>query len=1036
MGGSKKQTIGYRYYVGLWLTLCRQADALLEIKMAEKRAWIGSLAGGRGSFNKPNLFGGDKREGGASGLFDFLLGESTQPINTYLAPILGELTPAIRGVVSIVFRRPYLVANSARLPKTSFKLLNLTGIHRGWYPEKAPINVEAFGDEASVYIAWNIAYDTTQDQLDGMKEWLSSAVGSIGASKTRLRIERFTLEVTSTSGPIFDGVLDADGLAQALLAIDNQELDDEDVSGECDWMQGLGGLPDFFEAGYDGGLGANFLTNALSLGLPGVLQTLITSESPSDAPRNVVVMLGMRPPTPTSIPLAIAAIAAVPNVQSFAFRVDDPDMEDYDLIDNTPVDGVPMIDTSDPQPNAFLANALLVAWADVNVAHIIRCLWTDPMRGGVVDESEIDDDNFRAAADLFFNEKLGLSPRFRGADAVEADRVDVERHADCISYRSRVNNKIRIKAVRNDYVPEDLPVLDSSIVLDWGNLERALVSEVPNQLTVVYTKRSNGDTASVTRTNIAGVRRAGRVIPGEPVEYLSCTVEELATRFCLRDLSVQHRALLTGPITLAYLPTNLDIGEPFILHEPKLQIYNVVVRITEIDEKDGVDNSIIVTIAEDHWALPTPEATGPGSVPPVRENTAAQPCPEQYVMEAPYYIAAVNLGQETIDEILADEPDTGVMLVSGSKPTAAHRNITVGMDDGSGYVDIGEMDFAPSTQLFADVSADADDTTFTVYTTAALEGVVANSLALIGNEIVRIDSFTANGDFVDITVGRGCLDTVPEVHLTPARLAFLHLIEPIESPTFLSGDTINVKLLTNTTSSRLSLYLAPETALSFNARAIRPYPPGALAINGSFANDQFYADAVVEWAHRDRTVQTTLVPEDFTVGDIGPEAGTTYTIVAEALDEEFSVLSELVNINVGTATTYDWDDAAVLPLGTNRIRFTLSSERDGYECWQRPSINLAVLLSPYNLVAGSIVGGVNLTWDDMNTGVGQEDDVLVYRDIAPFDLSTLPAVLATLAADTETYDDLTAVAATSYYYAVVMRRGTLMSARFTGEIIA
>ena len=144
MGAGKKQTVGHRYYVGLHLILCRQADALIEIKMAAKEAWRGSIASGRGFFNKPDLFGGDEREGGISGFFDFMNGNAAQAINDYLQGILGALTPAYRGAVSLVFRRPYLVANSARLPNMQFKLTNFAGIHKGWYPEKALINIEAF----------------------------------------------------------------------------------------------------------------------------------------------------------------------------------------------------------------------------------------------------------------------------------------------------------------------------------------------------------------------------------------------------------------------------------------------------------------------------------------------------------------------------------------------------------------------------------------------------------------------------------------------------------------------------------------------------------------------------------------------------------------------------------------------------------------------------------------------------------------------------------------------------------------------------
>lgn len=79
---------------------------------------------------------------------------------------------------------------------------------------------------------------------------------------------------------------------------------------------------------------------------------------------------------------------------------------------------------------------------------------------------------------------------------------------------------------------------------------------------------------------------------------------------------------------------------------------------------------------------------------------------------------------------------------------------------------------------------------------------------------------------------------------------------------------------------------------------------------------------------------------------------------------------------------------------------------------------------------------VRLTWTDLNSGALQEDEIRVYRADAPFDADTLPAILDTLAADTLTYDDTTAVDDESYWYAVAMVKGADLAISFTGEVIA
>jgi hypothetical protein len=77
---------------------------------------------------------------------------------------------------------------------------------------------------------------------------------------------------------------------------------------------------------------------------------------------------------------------------------------------------------------------------------------------------------------------------------------------------------------------------------------------------------------------------------------------------------------------------------------------------------------------------------------------------------------------------------------------------------------------------------------------------------------------------------------------------------------------------------------------------------------------------------------------------------------------------------------------------------------------------------------------VRLTWTDPNSGAAQEDEIRIYRATSAFDATTLPAVLATLPADTLTYDDTTAVDGLSYWYAVAAEKDGALAISFTGEV--
>lgn len=120
-GGGGAQTVGYRYRMGLHMVLCHgPVDAVTEIRVGERTAWGDASrsipdAGhgmGRISINRPDLFGGDGREGGIVGDIDVLPGDDAQAKNDYLVSRLGAMIPAFRGVLSFVVRRALLSSNN------------------------------------------------------------------------------------------------------------------------------------------------------------------------------------------------------------------------------------------------------------------------------------------------------------------------------------------------------------------------------------------------------------------------------------------------------------------------------------------------------------------------------------------------------------------------------------------------------------------------------------------------------------------------------------------------------------------------------------------------------------------------------------------------------------------------------------------------------------------------------------------------------------------------------------------------------------
>ncbi len=142
MGSSKKQTVGYEYYLGNHLGLCHgPIDRIVRLRWDERDAWIGDSAGGTINVNARDLFGGEKREGGISGNLQFDPGHSTQGFNGYLTSQLGGTVPAFRGIAALALNQMYL-GNNPYLKKMDVRASRIHTRQDGiaqWYDAKAQI---------------------------------------------------------------------------------------------------------------------------------------------------------------------------------------------------------------------------------------------------------------------------------------------------------------------------------------------------------------------------------------------------------------------------------------------------------------------------------------------------------------------------------------------------------------------------------------------------------------------------------------------------------------------------------------------------------------------------------------------------------------------------------------------------------------------------------------------------------------------------------------------------------------------------------
>lgn len=179
LGKKNVETGQFRYYVGMQLYICHGGDfpiALREIQIDDKVAWTGNLTSGTGTVNQPELFGGEKKEGGYQFNFEWYGGSWSQTQNSYLAAQVGGgyIVPNYRGIAHLVTKgssdtvsgkRGGYIGNSTNIKPFSFVLQCCPQPHASFDASKSVIG--STGDYNPAYFIY---------------EWLTNSEWGLGAA--------------------------------------------------------------------------------------------------------------------------------------------------------------------------------------------------------------------------------------------------------------------------------------------------------------------------------------------------------------------------------------------------------------------------------------------------------------------------------------------------------------------------------------------------------------------------------------------------------------------------------------------------------------------------------------------------------------------------------------------------------------------------------------------------------------------------------------------------------------------------------------
>lgn len=909
-GSSKKQTVGYKYYLGEHMVLCHgPIDNISRIQVGEKDAWLGTqAANGQVVIDEPKLFGGEGREGGIQGTIDVEFGGPSQGRNDYLQSQLGAAIPAHRGVAGVVLRKvylgmsPYLKAWAFRAQRIHKRGSDgatqwndgLAAILRGY--DVAPVaHPVAWIDRGTDFFNIGASQETSGTfNNPSDQSWFSGWIDSVRITKG---VARYTADSFAVPGEDFSPTGSGDPYWASVVTQLRFNGADGQTTTTCDkgstvTMNGgakistdkfkFGGSSAYFD-GINDWVKTQVGSSNQALGATYTVEAWVNiNQYVTNAHGATVVSAGQLSTAGYDSGFSVFN----QSIHQYQYDTTIPPVNVVGITGN--IKFVPLntwvhlawvrngtTGLAHFYINGELATGTPISLNDMNPAHIIRECLTDQDWGMGYLDSDIDDASFEYAASVLYAESFGMSLLWDRQITISEFIDEITRHIDASLYVSRTSGKFVLDLIRDDYIEGNLISLDESNISKVTNPNKPVFGELYNSVTVNYWDADTGKDGSVTVQDPAMSKMQGSTIATK-IEYQGFCTARNATIAAQRDLRALSSPRLTCTIYTNSIAKDLNIGSPFKFSWSKWLVSDLVMRVVSIAFGDGKSNKIRITAIEDIFR--TPQITvvsAPGSewVDPAQPPV---PVESQLATEAPYWELAQLFGQTNIDSSLSENNQLGYALCAAAR-SGSSVNARLWTDSGAGYTDKGPLDFCPVATLTSDITP--NQTILYYEDDSALSEVVIGSYAQIGigtgnMEIVRVDDIDAG--LLTVTVGRGALDTTPRQHYAGDVIFFLEDFNGYDQTEYILGETIDCKILPGNSEGSVDISSAVALSVTMEQRAYKPYPPGQFKINSTYYPSTLDGLLTTTWVDRDRLQQTSGAIYDHTDGAIGPEAGTTY----------------------------------------------------------------------------------------------------------------------------------------------------------------
>ncbi|MEQ1411497.1 hypothetical protein [Acinetobacter indicus] len=573
----------------------------------------------------------------------------------------------------------------------------------------------------------------------------------------------------------------------------------------------------------------------------------------------------------------------------------------------------------------------LLEHGDINPIHKIREILTDDTAMNKP-ESSVNDDNFIKAADRIWDEGLGISWSITEKSCIDAIN-ELCYHIEAGIRVNRQTGLYEMVLFRDDWFEEnEVHDIEESKIKDLS-LEVMNSDDIVNQLNVTYYDRERIKNSTFSICENGSILTMGHA-NAESVEFpyfMNMRNAEIVANWKLKQFSTPA---WSGSFSTGWREAR-KWNRYDLIHLPWSKKWNgtILVRIMKINLGNGADNTVTIDFEE---VIPHSGEMSTSIVVDESMSAGVQPpkaC--QYEpFEMPYYLAVMALGQRQVDDELNYENNFGLVGVVAEKPQSNSLYAVMMTHDGTEgeeWLRAATINYVTTADLDQIVSKTSSS--FVVKDGADIASVPIGTLIKCGSDwigtpgewmvFMGIDPYTGV-----VSVKRGASDTLPQDWGVGTKLYFCGTDVAYDATEYVSGEEVLVSALTTTPSGVLEL--KGSIPIEMKARAIRPYPPANVKINGEYWPAEIETDLILTWVDRNRVQQTGGGILGWFEGGVTIEPNTQTHLILTQLDENDLELAT-INANVTGATSYTMP-ISIMQASARTVRVTLKTVRDGYEC--------------------------------------------------------------------------------------------------------